>query len=217
MGQAQVPVAAATNVYTPGTLNVDSVLAQQAVQLLGGGTKAWMYQYLEPAGTKAASLDGRASATAASATLTSGTVYAFATPAESGQLISNMTLVSLTAEATGTHAWVGVADQNGKVLGVSADNTGAAYFAANTPITTAIATPFTTGYTGLYYGFVCVVASGTMPTFAAKAAFAHSAVSAIAPVYCGTTLTSQTTPVAVGSSLGAITATAGHTLYAYLT
>lgn len=216
-GQAQVPYAVATNVYTPGTVNVDSFTTQQAVQLLGGGTKGWLYQYLEPANTLAASLDGRASAVAASAALVSGTVYAFAMPIESGLTISNMTMVSLTAEATGTHAWVGVANSAGKVLGISADNTGAAYFAANTAVTTAIATPFVTPYTGLYYGFVCVVASGTMPTFAASTAMANAAVSAIAPVYCGTTLTSQKTPVAVGSSLGTITGTAGHALYAYLT
>jgi len=217
MGQAQTPNAVATNMYTSGTVIVDSVTSQQAVNLLGGGTKGWLYQYLEPANTLAASLDGRASATAASATLTSGTVYAFAMPIEANLTISNMTMVSLTAEATGTHAWVGIADSNRKVLGISADNTGAAYFAANTAVTTAIATPFTTAYTGLYYGFVCVVASGTMPTFAASTAMANAAVSAVAPVYCGTALTSQTTPVAVGSSLGTITGTAGHALYAYLT
>lgn len=215
-GQAQVPYAVATNMYTPGTVNVDSVTAQQAVNLLAGGTKAWLYQYLEPTGSLASSVDGRASAAAASAALTSGTVYAFAMPIEAGLTISNMTLVSLTAEATGTHAWVGVADKLGKVLGISADNTGAAYFAGNTAITTAIATPFVTGYTGLYYGFVCVAAT-TTPTFAASTAMAHAAVSAVAPVYCGTTLTAQTTPVAVGSSLGTITGTAGHALYAYLT
>lgn len=217
MGQAQTPYAVATNAYTPGTINVDSLTSQQAVNLLAGGTKGWLYQYLEPTGTLAASLDGRASATAASATLTSGTVYAVATPIESNLLISNVTLVSLTAEAGGTHAWVGVADKTGKVLGISADNTGAAYFAANTAVTTAIATPFTTTYTGFYYTFVCVVAGTTMPTFAAGTAMANAAVSAIAPVYCGTALTGQTTPVAVGSSLGTITGTAGHALYAYLT
>lgn len=217
MGQAQTPYAVATNLYTPGTVNVDSVTSQTAVNLLGGGTKAWLYQYLEPTGAKAVSLDGRATATAASATLTTGTVYAFAMPVESNLLISNVTLVSLTAEAGGTHAWVGVADYTGKVLGISADQTAAAYFAANTAVTTAIATPFTTSYTGLYYGFVCVVAATTMPTFAASAAMANAAVSAIAPVYCGTALTGQTTPVAVGSSLGTITGTAGHALYSYLT
>lgn len=217
MGQAQVPYAVATNSYTPGTVNVDSITSQLAVNLLAGGTKAWLYQYLEPTNTLASSLDGRASATAASAALTSGTVYAVACPVEDNLTISNVTLVSLTAESGGTHAWVGVADSKGKVLGVSADNTGAAYFGANTAVTTALATPFVTTYTGLHYVFVCVVAGTTVPTFAAGAAMANAAVSAIAPVYCGSTLTGQTTPVAVGSSLGTITGTAGHAIYAYLT
>ena len=226
MGQAQVPYPAATNVVTPGVLNVDSINTEVAgnvsqfagpVSLLSGGTKAWMYQYLEPTGTKAASFDGRMSATSTGATLTTGTVYAFAIPVEAGLTISNMTLVSLTAEATGTHAWVGVANSAGTVLGISADNTGGAYFAANTAVTTAIATPFVTTYTGLYYAFVCVVASGTMPTFASAPAMTHVAISTLAPVMCGTALTGQTTPVAVGSSLGTITPTAGHQLYTYLT
>lgn len=226
MGQAQVPYAVATNTVTPGTITADNFVSATTTPNAFGptgftgavtGTKSWMYQYLEPTGTKASSLDGRASASVASAALTTGTVYAVATPVESGLLISNVTLVSLTAEATGTHAWVGVADNTGKVLGISADNTGAAYFAANTAVTTAIAAPFTTTYTGLYYTFVCVVASGTMPTFASSAAFANAAVSAVAPVYCGSALTGQTTPVAVGSSLGTITGTAGHLFYAYLT
>lgn len=227
MGQAQIPYAVATNVVTPGTITVDNFVSTSSnpntftgpVVMSGGaqGSKAWLYQYAEPTGVKASSLDGRVTATAASAAITSGTVYAFAFPIESGLLVSNLTLVSLTAEAGGTHAWVGVADNTGKVLGISADNTGAAYYAANTATTTAIAAPFTTAYTGLYYGFVCVVAGTTMPTFAANPAMANAAVSAIAPVYCGTTLTGQTTPVAVGSSLGTITGTAGHALYAYLT
>lgn len=181
------------------------------------GTKAWLYQYLEPAGALMSSVDGRMSASSTSATLTTGTVYAFALPGESGVLLSNLTLVSLTAEATGTHAWCGIADNTGKVLAISADNTGAAYFAANTAVTTALATPVTTTYTGLYYAFVCVVASGTMPTFAAAPAFTHAAIATVPPIICGTALTSQTTPVAVASSLGTITPTAGHQIYAYVT
>jgi len=216
MGQAQTPYAVATNLYTPGTVNVDSVTTQQAVNLLAGGTKAWMYQYLEPAGTKASSIDGRMSATGTSTAATSGTIIAFAIPIEAGLLISNMTLVSIAAEATGTHAWVGIANSVGTVLGVSADNTGAAYFAANTVTTTAIATPFTTTYTGFYYGFVNVTAT-TVPTFAAAPALTHAAIATVAPIYCGTALTGQTTPVAVGSSLGTITPTVNHQLYTYLT
>ena len=227
MCQAQVPYAVATGEYVPGTVLVDNFTALGSgpnnftgpIAAAGGvtGSKAWLYQSLEPTGAKASSVGGRTEATAASAALTSGTVYAFSVPIETGLLIANMSLVSLTAEATGTHAWCGIADNTGKVLGISADNTGAAYFAANTAITTAIAAPFTTAYTGMYYGFVCVVASGTMPTFAAAPAMIHAAVSTIPPIICGTTLTSQTTPVAVGSSLGTITPTAGHQIYTYLT
>jgi hypothetical protein len=202
-----------------------SATVQGGMAVSGGtgltGSKAWLYQYLEPAGALASSVDGRMSATSTSATLTSGTVYAFAMPAESGLTISNLTLVSLTAEATGTHAWAGLADNTGTVLAISLDKTGAAYFAANTAITTGITidgtNPLVTARTGLYYAFVCVVASGTMPTFASAPAFTHVAIATVAPIICGTTLTSQTTPVAVGSSLGTITPTAGHQIYAYCT
>lgn len=161
------------------------------------------------------------SATSTAATLTTGTVYECAMPIEGGISLANLTMVSLTAEATGTHAWVGIADNTNKVLAISVDKTAAAYFAANTNVTTAITidgtNPLVTTYTGLYYAFVCVVASGTMPTFASAPAFTHVSIATVAPIWCGTSLTSQTTPVAVGSSLGTITPTAGHQIYAYAT
>ena len=210
------------NTTIAGTVTASGAVAANGGLTVAGGTgltgaKAWLYQYLEPATALASSVDGRMSATSTCATLTTGTVYAFALPIESGLTISNVTLVSLTAEATGTHAWVGLADNTGKVLAISADNTGSAYFAANTAVTTALGTPLATTYTGLYYAFVCVVASGTMPTFASAPAFTHAAIATVAPIVCGTTLTSQTTPVAVASSLGTITPTAGHQIYAYCT
>lgn len=225
MGQAQVPYAVATNVTTPGIINVDGltttggITASGAIVATSGitGSKAFLSAYTEPANTKAFSIGGRGEATVASAALVSGTVYAVLTPIETGLLISNVSLYAVGAESGGTHAWVGVADNTGKVLGISADNTGAAYFPATTLVTTALAAPFTTTYTGLYYTFVCVVAGTTVPTFAARTALANAAIANIAPVYCGTALTGQTTPVAVGSSLGTITGTAGHALYTYLT
>jgi hypothetical protein len=199
------------------------VTASGGMAVSGGsgltGTNAWLYQYLEPTGVKAASVDGRMSATSTAAALTSATVYEVAMPIEAGISIANLTMVSLTAEATGTHAWVGIADSTNKVLAVSADQTGAAYFAANSAVTTPVTIdgtkPLVTTYTGLYYVFVCVVASGTMPTFASAPAFTHAAISTLTPIVCGSSLTGQSTPVAVGSSLGAITATAGHQIYAY--
>lgn len=227
MGQAQVPYPVATNVVTPGVINADNFVAQTTntntfpgpIAANGGvlGSKAWLYQYLEPTGAKASSVDGRMSSSGTSTVATTGTVVAFAIPIEAGLLISNVTLTSIAAESGGTHAWVGVADNTGKILGISADNTGAAYFAANTVTTTALAAPFTTTYTGLYYGFVNVTAGTTVPTFAAAPAFAHVAISTVAPIVCGTALTGQTTPPAVGTSLGTITPTANHQLYCYLT
>lgn len=220
---AVAPNVVVTGQYTPGTVAIDQLTLQGTgsnafngpIVASGGitGSKAWMYQYLEPSGAKAASVDGRMSATSTSAALTSGTVYETLLPIEAGLTLSNLTLFSVAAEATGTHAWVGLADNTNKVLTVSADNTGAAYFAANTLTTTAIPS-FTTTYTGYYYLFVCVVA-GTMPTFASAPAFTHAGLATAAPIWCGTSLTSQTTPVAAGSSLGTITPTAGHQIYGY--
>lgn len=223
MSNAQTPTVMVTGQYFPGTASFDQLNLQGTgtntiagpIAATGGvtGSKAWMYQYLEPTGTKAASVDGRMSATSTSAALVSGTVYECALPIETGLTLSNLTLCSIAAEATGTHAWVGLADNTNKVLAISTDQTGAAYFAANTLTTTAIS-PIVTAYTGMYYLFVCVVA-GTVPTFASAPAFTHAALSTVAPIWCGSSLTSQTTPVAVGSSLGTITPTAGHQIYGY--
>ena len=136
--------------------------------------------------------------------------------------ISNISLFVGTAEVTGTHAWVGITDSSLKVLAVSLDNTGSAYFGPNSSaVTTAVtidgSNPLVTAYEGLYYVFVCVVASGTMPTFEAIPTLTNAAFPAIAPVLCGSSSTSQTTPVAVGATLTALTATIGHQFYAWMT
>lgn len=158
----------------------------------------------------------RVLASAASSAMTSGTVYACAIDLDEGVTVSDISLLSVAAEATGTHAWVGLADDELKVLAVSADNTGAAYFAADTATTTALASPFTTTYAGRYYVFVCV-AAGTVPTFAAAPALEHANLSAVVPVACGSSDASKTTPYAVGAAMTALTATTGHLFYAWLT
>lgn len=190
---------------------------QAAFAGVATGLKAWLYSYLEPAGTVASSVDGRMSATSTTAALTSGTVYVNALPIDAGAIIRNISLFPTTAEATGTHAWAGIANSAGTVLAVSADNTGAAYFG---PVATAVATPLAAPlvapYSGLYYAFVCVVAT-TTPVFAAAPALTHANIPGIAPVLCGSTLTGQTTPVAVGSALGAITGIAGMQFYTWMT
>jgi hypothetical protein len=160
----------------------------------------------------------RWAASSSTAALTTGTIYACAIALDYGININNISLlVSTTAEATGTHAWVGLADSGMNVLAVSADKTGATYFSSTqTAVTTALTSPYTTTTAGLFYVFVNVTA-GTTPLFAAAAAVENAALSALAPVLCGSSSTGQTTPPTVGTALTALTGTAGHLFYAWLT
>lgn len=170
----------------------------------------------EPAGVVGVTVP-RTLASSSTAALTSGTVYCCAAALAKGITVSNVSLfVAGTAESVGTHAWVGVANSSRTILGISADNTGAAYFGGtNTAVTTALAAPFTTTYSGLHYVFVMVAA--TTPVFAAAPALVNAALGNAAPILCGSSSTGQTTPPAAGTALGAITATAGHLFYAWLT
>jgi hypothetical protein len=151
------------------------------------------------------------------AALTSGTVYCCGIALNKGVTVTNISLfVAGTAESGGSHAWVGLANSARSVLAVSADQTGATYFSGTqAAVTTALAAPFVTTYGGLHYVFVCVV--GTTPLFASAPALENAALGTIAPVLCGTSSTSQTTPPATGTVLTALTATAGHLFYAWLT
>lgn len=219
-----MPDAAWIGQYMPGTASFDQLNLQgTGTNMINGtihavagvtGSRAWLYQHLEPAGAIAASVGGRGQATFQSPALASGTVYEVAMPVDAGLAVCDIVLCSVAAQAAGSHAWVGLADRNNTVLTVSADNTGAAYYTANTLVSTSVPC-IITSYTGLYYLFVCVVA-GTMPTFASAAAPVSPALSNANPVLCGTSLTGQTAPVAVGSSLGPIAPAAGYQLYGYL-
>lgn len=187
-----------------------------AAQLVGGVDLSWSYGYLEPSGALSSTIDGRLSASATTAAMTSGTVYECAIPLDSGVTVSNVSLFVTTAEATGTHAWVGLADNTNKLVAVSADHTAATYFGPiDTVVTTALVSPYTTTYDGLYYVVVCTAAT-TMPAFAAAPAMTHAALASVAPKVCGSSLTGQTTPPTVNTALGTITGTAGHQFYAYV-
>lgn len=210
--------------YMPGTASFDQLNLQGGgINIINGpvhaaagvvGTRAWMYQYLEPAGAVASSLGGRAAALFQSAQLVSGTVYEVAVPVEAGLTVCALNLCSVAGQAGGIHAWVGLADRANNVLTVSADKTSGSYFAADALVSTDIPR-LRIAYTGLHYLFVCVVAR-TTPTFAASAAPASSALTNAEPLLYGTSLTGQTAPVAVGSNLGPITPAAGYQFYGYL-
>jgi hypothetical protein len=212
---------AAGNLIAAGAEIVTGAAAGLVLTSDSAGDLAWGLNPLalptEPATVVGVTVP-RTLASGSTAALTSGTVYACGIALNKGVTVSNVSLyVAGTAEATGTHAWVGLANSARSVLAVSADNTGAAYFGGtNTAITTALAAPFTTTYAGLHYVFVNVTAT-TTPVFAAAPALVNAALGAVAPILCGTSSTGQTTPPATGTTLTAITATAGHLFYAWLT
>lgn len=122
----------------------------------------------------------------------------------SGLKITSLGFLSgTTALATPTHGFVALYTQAGAFLAQSTDNITFAV-AASTVVTTALSTPFTTTFSGLYY-----VASGltatTMPTYSGSDS--TLAAMTIAPIAHGTagTAVGATAP----ATLGTVTPTAG--------
>lgn len=146
-------------------------------------------------------------------TTTSGTVYFAAVGLPKGTVVANITFCTGTApESGGTHGWYALLDSTGKVVAVSADQTGATFFGNGSLITVAMGASYTVSASGLFYVAQCVVASG-MPNFIGSNLSSSIGV-ARAPVLCGTAGTGQTTPPAVNTTL---TLTAGTIdLYGYV-
>jgi hypothetical protein len=127
--------------------------------------------------------------------------------------VTRVTFVSgTTARTPGTNEWFCIVRQSDlNVLAVTADETVAA-LAANTARELVLSAPLTvTDDTPIYLG-ICSV-GGTPPSLAGSMLNNAVAANALgAPIRCGTSSTGLTTPVAVGSTVSAITATAN---YAY--
>lgn len=131
-----------------------------------------------------------------------GVVYARLIPLPAGLVVTNIAVCSgATAEITGSHFWVGLADPLGNVLAVSADQTGSTYVTSATFLKNAVTIPYQVPQTGVYYLLLSVSAS-TMPTFAGATSLAGG-LTAGAPQISGTFGT-QATPPAVGANLGAL-------------
>src|SRR5579871_946970 len=96
----------------------------------------------------------------------SGTAMYSSVPLVKGQVISNLSLLSLGGETGGSHCWVALADTGAVVRAVSADNTGATFWAGNTAKTLSLSTggPYTVPATGLYLCVFGMTATG-MATF----------------------------------------------------
>ncbi|ORU96143.1 hypothetical protein AWB94_31260 [Mycolicibacterium canariasense] len=120
-------------------------------------------------------------------------------------------LTGSTAAVSPTHWWVVATDASGVVLAVSADQ-GSAAIAASSVITVPFATPTVLPAGNVY--FHLMVAAGTVPTLAGISGLLNSPT--IAPVFSGaSTATGQTTPPAVGDTLGAPTSQSGSVFWCW--
>lgn len=183
-------------------------MPQESGPLVGAGD--WLTtQYLdEPAGTLGRTLARSNIIAAALGTLTSGTVYVSRLLLPRGIPVTNVNILSnTTAEATGTHCWAGLAGRDLVVKGISADNTGAAFFAASTFQQFAFGQQYVTEYDGYYYALFCCAAT-TPPTLSGNTL--PAGIASQAPIICATSDTGKTTPYAAGAAIGALTASTIH-------
>ncbi len=154
----------------------------------------------QPAGIIAASMESAIINTSLTP-LTSGTprIVGVCT-LKAGIPCTGMEVMSGTAAASGiTHSWHAITDLNGIVLAVSADDT-TATLAASTPKTMTWVTPYTPTVTQQVILITCWVGT-TLPSLAGT--FVLAGISKLTPIQSGnTTNTGQTTPPALGATLG---------------
>lgn len=156
-------------------------------------------------------------------TLTAGTVFQTPIALRAGQVVNNLSFITAGSGAsTPTHSWVGLAypfnpstansftEATSKVVAISADGLTAA-IAANTIITTALSAAYTVPTTGYYIAFVCI-AGTTGPTAAAGVTLGTAGRGAIEGFFTGPGDTGQTTPYAVGATIGETSAFAAQLL-----
>lgn len=149
-------------------------------------------------------------ATTATAPAT-GNLYIWAVELGAGQSVGHVGFVtSTTAGATLTHSWTALLDSAYTVLAASADAASGA-IGASAWFSYAMATAYTTTYTGLHYLGVMIASSATQPTLCGSAAGPLIAMSTgtghPAQMYGGQSSTSQTTAPAAGTVVTAPTAT----------
>lgn len=146
--------------------------------------------------------------------LSSGQTYVTAIPLQKGMTVTNITYITGTgAETGGSHGWCGLLDSAGKVLAVSADQTGATVWSpGGHEITIAMGTPYAVTVTGVYYLAVSVTASG-MPNLMGINSMSNTSAAGQSPVLSATGGTNNTPP-SVGTTL-TLTAQAA-CLYGYV-
>lgn len=145
---------------------------------------------------------------------TTGTVYMVGVWLPAGLVVTNINWVTgSTAAGTPTHWWLGIADSGGVQRGHTADQTTGA-IAANTLISKALTSAYTTTTTGLYYLLISVTAT-TNPTASGIAAPTNMGVTS--PLLAGVSPSAaQSTPGTDGTTTYTAPTTAGGVPYVYV-
>jgi hypothetical protein len=149
--------------------------------------------------------------------LTSGTLAVMGITLPQYLTVSNITMaVKGTAAATVTHGWYVLLDSNLVVRAVTADQTsGTQWGSTQTAYTYAVATPYVTTYTGLFYLGINVTC-GTPPAIVTCTPTA-APLAALTPILCGTLSTGYSaTPPAVTTALSGFSANSNFTMYSYV-
>lgn len=174
-------------------------------------------QYLAPSGATGETFP-RTYANTDSMAVVSGTVYASAIALPSGLLVSNITLSTGGVAFTGvdvTHGWYALLDSGLVIRAITADQTGGTKWVTTfTFYPLPVASAYTTTYGGLFYIAFCATFTGpalVLPT----AGSAGGLTANTAPVLCGTSSSTESTPPSTGTTLGAITGAAADRFYAY--
>ena len=128
-----------------------------------------------------------------------------------GLTLTQMTMIVGTlSESGGTHGWYALLDLTGKVVAVTADQTGATFWSPiNTPISLLFTASYKTTYRGVFYAMVSVNAS-SLPNIVGNPP--SSGAASAAPVLGGLCGSSPSTPPALGTTLALTAGSVG--LYA---
>jgi hypothetical protein len=174
-------------------------------------------RYFLPDGAFAESFPRTASA--ASTTITSGTLWLAPIALPANVAIGHLAFISSSTGAVApTHWWFGLYDKSRVQLATTSDQ-GSAAWGSFTLKSLAVATTaggaassFTTTYSGLYY--VGMVMAATTPVNLLGVNVSQSIFGTTPPILGGTSDTAQTTPPAFPHTAGAITP--NNALYAYV-
>lgn len=142
-----------------------------------------------------------------------GVVILTAIPLPKNTVVTNITMCTGTlGESGASNGWYALCDSTGKVLGVTAAQTGNTWASNATLITIALGSPVTISTAGAYYLAVSISASGVpgLMGFSFAATQASRQTPALSP-----TGGTQVAPPAVNSTL-TLTAAAGNALWGYV-